>query len=143
MSDTTVLLVDDEEDFVAALAERLEVRGLRVETAGSGEAALAKARARAYDAVLLDMAMPGLNGLDTLRGLLAINPDLQVILLTGRATLQQGVEAMKLGALDLLEKPADITLLVTRIDDAARRRSALDDRRVEERVRGILHKKGW
>jgi DNA-binding NtrC family response regulator len=114
-----------------------------VDTAASGEAALAKARDRVYDAVLLDMAMPGLNGIDTLRGLLAINPDLQVILLTGRATLQQGIEAMKLGALDLLEKPADIAQLVGRIEDAAKRRSALDDRRVEERVRGILHKKGW
>jgi len=143
MTDTTVLLVDDEEDFVAALAERLEVRGLRVDTAASGEAALEKARDRVYDAVLLDMAMPGLNGLDTLRGLLAINPDLQVILLTGRATLQQGIEAMKLGALDLLEKPADIARLVSRIEDAAKRRTALDDRRVEERVRGILHQKGW
>jgi DNA-binding NtrC family response regulator len=105
--------------------------------------ALERARARAYDAVLLDMAMPGLDGLETLRGLLAINPDLQVILLTGRATLQQGVEAMKLGALDLLEKPADIGRLVTRIEDAAKRRSALDDQRVADRVRGILHKKGW
>jgi len=143
MTDTTVLLVDDEEDFVTALAERLEGRGLRVETAASGAAALEKARTRVYDAVLLDMAMPGLDGLETLRGLLALNPDQQVILLTGRATLQQGVEAMKLGALDLLEKPADIERLVTRIEDAARRRSALDDRRVEERVRGILHKKGW
>lgn len=143
MTDTTVLLVDDEEDFVAALAERLEVRGLRVDTASSGAGALEKARGRGYDAVLLDMAMPGLDGLETLRGLLAINPDLQVILLTGRATLQQGVEAMKLGALDLLEKPADLARLVSRIEDAARRRSALDDRRVEERVRGILHKKGW
>lgn len=143
MTDTTVLLVDDEQDFVTALAERLEARGLRVETAAGGEGALERARARVFDAVLLDMAMPGLDGLATLRGLLAINPDQQVILLTGRATLQQGVEAMKLGALDLLEKPADIALLVTRIEDAARRRSALDNRRVEERVRGILHKKGW
>lgn len=143
MTDTTVLLVDDEPDFVTALAERLEARGLRVETAAGGEGALERARARVFDAVLLDMAMPGLDGLETLRGLLAINPDQQVILLTGRATLQQGVEAMKLGALDLLEKPADIALLVTRIEDAARRRSALDNRRVEERVRGILHKKGW
>jgi DNA-binding NtrC family response regulator len=143
MTDTTVLLVDDEEDFVAALAERLETRGFRVDTAANGAIALEQARARVYDAILLDMAMPGLDGLATLRGLLAINPDQQVILLTGRATLQQAVEAMKLGALDLLEKPADITKLVSRIDDAANRRIALDDRRVEERVRDILHKKGW
>jgi len=143
MADLSVLLVDDEEDFVAALSERLEVRGLRVDTAANGELALAAARRKVYDAVLLDMAMPGLDGLETLRGLLGINPDQQVILLTGRATLHQGVEAMKLGALDLLEKPADIALLVARIEDAANRRIALDDRRVAERLRDILHKKGW
>jgi DNA-binding NtrC family response regulator len=143
MADLSVLLVDDEEDFVAALSERLEVRGLRVDTAANGELALAAARRKVYDAVLLDMAMPGLDGLETLRGLLGINPDQQVILLTGRATLQQGVEAMKLGALDLLEKPADIARLVARIEDAANRRIALDDRRVAERLRDILHKKGW
>jgi len=143
MTDTTVLLVDDEADFVEALAERLAARGLRVETAGSGGEALARAKERAYDAVLLDMAMPGLDGLQTLKGLLAINPDLQVILLTGRATLQQGVEAMKLGALDLLEKPADIATLEARIENAARRRTSLDDQRVQRRVGDILRKKGW
>lgn len=143
MTTTTVLLVDDEQEFVEALAERLQVRGLAVVTASNGTAALERAKERVFDAVLLDMAMPGLDGLQTLKGLLAINPDLQVILLTGRATLQQGVEAMKLGALDLLEKPADITTLVARIEDAAMRRTSLDDERVQQRVNDILRKKGW
>ena len=143
MSTTTVLLVDDEQEFVEALAERLQVRGLNVVTAANGTVALERAKERTFDAVLLDMAMPGLDGLETLKGLLAINPDLQVILLTGRATLQQGVEAMKLGALDLLEKPADITTLVARIEDAAMRRISLDDERVRQRVSDILRKKGW
>jgi DNA-binding NtrC family response regulator len=143
MTTTTVLLVDDEQEFVEALAERLEVRGLNVVTAPNGTVALERAKERTFDAVLLDMAMPGLDGLETLKGLLAINPDLQVILLTGRATLQQGVEAMKLGALDLLEKPADITTLVARIEDAAMRRISLDDERVQQRVSDILRKKGW
>jgi DNA-binding NtrC family response regulator len=143
MTTTTVLLVDDEEEFVEALAERLQVRGLSVVTASNGAAALECAKERVFDAVLLDMAMPGLDGIQTLKGLLAINPDLQVILLTGRATLQQGVEAMKLGALDLLEKPADITALVSRIEDAAMRRISLDDKRVQQRVSDILRKKGW
>ena len=143
MTDTSVLLVDDEEDFVEALAERLVARGLRADTAGSGAEAIARVKERAYDAVLLDMAMPGLDGLQTLKALLAINPDLQVILLTGRATLKQGVEAMKLGALDLLEKPADIATLEARIENAARRRTSLDDQRVQNRVGDILRKKGW
>lgn len=143
MSETRVLLVDDEVEFLAALAERLEIRGLQVDTATSGEVALEKAGARPFDAILLDMAMPGMNGVETLEGLMEINPDLQVIVLTGRATLQQGVEAMKAGALDLIEKPVAIEDLVVRIEEAARRRSALDDRRIRERIDEITRKKGW
>jgi DNA-binding NtrC family response regulator len=138
-----VLLVDDEEEFVSVLAERLEARGLRVETAENGELALAKAGKRAFDAILLDMAMPGMNGIETLKGLLASNPDLQVILLTGRATLGQAVEAMKLGALDFLEKPADIETLVAKIAQAATKKSSLEEKRIEERMNDILRKKGW
>jgi DNA-binding NtrC family response regulator len=143
MSETTVLLVDDEEDFVTVLAERLERRGLTVDTAQSGDSALEKAAGHTFDAIVLDMAMPGMDGVQTLRGLLDINKDLQVILLTGHSTIQQAVEAMKIGALDLLEKPTDIEVLVARIDDAARRRTKLDDRRIERRISDIMHKKGW
>jgi DNA-binding NtrC family response regulator len=143
MHTTTVLLVDDEAEFVEALAERLAARGLGVESAADGETAIQKSKTKVYDAILLDMAMPGLDGLQTLRALLEINPDQQVILLTGRATLQQGVEAMKLGALDLLEKPADITTLVARIEKAATRRTSLQDAQVQRRVSDILRKKGW
>lgn len=143
MSDTTVLLVDDEEDFVAVLATRLEGRGLEVDTAPSGSVALEKAGARTYDAILLDMAMPGLDGLETLKRLRAINEDLQVIVLTGQATLGQGVEAMKAGALDLVEKPADMDELVELIDAAARRRASLNDERVQRRIDEITRKRGW
>lgn len=143
MNETTVLLVDDEEEFIAALAARLEMRELAVDTAATGYAALAKARQRTYDAILLDMAMPGLDGLGTLKALLEINGDLQVIVLTGRATLAQAVAAMKSGALDLIEKPADIDSLVERIEEAARRRSSLDDQRVQRRIDEITRKMGW
>jgi DNA-binding NtrC family response regulator len=143
MPDCFVLLVDDEVDFVSVLAERLEARGLKTDTAGSGQIALVKAREQAFDAILLDMAMPGLDGIQTLTGLLEINPDLQVILLTGQATLRQAVEAMKLGALDLLEKPVEIETLVAKIEDAALRRAKLDDERVQQKISDIVRKKGW
>jgi len=143
MSQSTVLLVDDEEDFVEVLAERLEARGLTVDTAASGELALEKAGKRPFDAIVLDMAMPGMNGIETLQGLLQINPDLQVILLTGRATLGQAVEAMKLGALDFLEKPVDIETLVVKISEAATKRSSLEEKRIEDRLSDIMRKKGW
>ncbi len=143
MSETTVLLVDDEQDFVAVLAERLERRRLLVQTAQNGEVALQKVEAQPFDAVVLDMAMPGMDGVETLRRMLAVNKDLQVILLTGQATLKQAVQAMKLGALDLLEKPVVIDVLVAKIDDAAKRKISLDDERIEKRISDIMHHKGW
>ena len=143
MSDCKVLLVDDEKDFVEVLAERLEGRGLKVDTALTGLSAIVRAEETRYDAILLDMAMPGMDGIETLERLLELNPDLQVILLTGRATLSQAAAAIKLGALDLLEKPADITTLVRKIEDAANRRWSLEDKRIEEKVADILRKKGW
>ena len=143
MSESTVLLVDDEGEFVDVLAERLEARGLTVDTAENGELALEKAGKRPFDSIVLDMAMPGMDGIQTLEGLLQINPDLQVILLTGRATLGQAVEAMKLGALDFLEKPVDIETLVVKIEEAATKKSSLKEKRIEDKMSDIMRKKGW
>jgi DNA-binding NtrC family response regulator len=143
MNDCRVLLVDDETDFVEALAERLEARGYRADTAPTGLSAIVKAEETRYDAIVLDMAMPGMDGIETLERLLELNPDLQVILLTGRATLEQAATAIKLGALDLLEKPAEIEILVRKIEAAAERRGSLEDRRVQKRVADIIRKKGW
>ena len=143
MSEYKVLLVDDEVDFVDVLAERLEARGLNVRKTNNGPDALAAARETVFDAIVLDMAMPGMNGIETLEGLLEINPDLQVILLTGKATLEQAVAAIRIGALDLLEKPAEIDELVAKIELAATRRWSLEEKRIEEKVSDIMRKKGW
>ena len=143
MSDCRVLLVDDEVDFVEVLADRLEARGLRVQKTHNGPEALAAAEEVVFDAIVLDMAMPGMNGIETLEGLLEINPDLQVILLTGRATLEQAVAAIRTGALDLLEKPAEIDNLVSKIEMAATKRWSLEEKRIEEKVLDIMRKKGW
>jgi DNA-binding NtrC family response regulator len=143
MSDHKVLLVDDEVDFVEVLAERLSGRGLEVHKAYSGPEALETAHKMAFDAVVLDMAMPGMDGLETLEGLLKIHPEVQVILLTGRASLEQAAAAIRIGALDLLEKPADIDTLVSKIELAATRRWSLEEKKIEERVADIIRKKGW
>ncbi len=143
MSDCKVLLVDDEVEFVEVLADRLEARGLRVVKTHNGSDALAAAGGTVFDAIVLDMAMPGMDGIETLEGLLEINPDLQVILLTGRATLSQATAAIKIGALDLLEKPAEIEDLVAKIELAATRRWSLEEKRIEEKVSDIMRKKGW
>ncbi len=143
MGDERVLLVDDEQEFTSVLAERLEARGLQVETASNGAAALEKVQASPYDVVVLDLAMPGMDGIETLKRLLAQNPDLQVIMLTGHATVQKGIEAVRLGAREVLEKPADMSTLLAKIADAKTDKILLVEKRMEEQIRGILQSKSW
>ena len=143
MSDGRVLLVDDEVEFVETLAMRLETRNFTVAVAASGEVAVEKAQDASYDAILLDLAMPGMDGIETLKRLRELNPDSQVVLLTGRATVKTATEAMRLGALDLLEKPVDIEVLVEKIKEAATNKTLLNEKRIEGQLSDILRKKGW
>jgi DNA-binding NtrC family response regulator len=143
MTALRVLLVDDEKDFTDTLAERMAARGLQADVCADGAEALELARRKTYDAVVLDLAMPGMDGIATLKGLLANNPDLQVILLTGRATLQQGLEAIKSGAMEFLTKPPDIDRLIEKISEARTKRERLTERRIEKTLSEILRTKGW
>ena len=143
MAEHRVLLVDDEVEFTQVLRERLEARGLHVDTAASGEEALQVATSRSFDAILLDLAMPGMDGIETLKRLRATNPDLQIILLTGNATVGLSVEAMKLGAVDLLEKPADLKQVLRKIDEASARKGELAQQRLDEQLTDILRRRGW
>jgi DNA-binding NtrC family response regulator len=143
MSDDRILLVDDEDEFTRILSERLASRGLSVEVAESGSAALEKVRAGHYDVVLLDMVMPLMDGLETLERLKAERPELQVILLTGYATVEKGVQAIKLGAADFLEKPADIDRLMEKIRAAKVKKTLLVEKKYRDRIRQILEEKGW
>jgi DNA-binding NtrC family response regulator len=138
-----VLLVDDETDFIETLAERMRSRGLGVTCATSGREAISAVEAKTFDAVLLDLAMPGLDGLDTLRRLHQIQPDLQVMILSGRATVKTAVEAIRRGATDIFEKPTDVETLVERIRSARAARIAHEDEVAEEHIEGILNRRGW
>jgi len=117
-----VLLVDDERQFVETLALRLEVRDFDVATAFSGEGALAYLKDHDVDVAVVDMIMPGLSGMETLREIKLIRPHTEVILLTGYATVEAAVEGMRLGAFDYLVKPAEIDQLVEKINRAHRRK---------------------
>lgn len=143
MSADRVLLIDDEIDFVETLAERLKTRGLLVETATCGEEGVKKANEGVFHAVILDFAMPGMDGIETLKAIREKNPDLQIMLLTGQATIKAAVEATRLGAVDVLEKPTDITTLLEKIRDARARYFESREQRSEEQVRDILEKRGW
>ena len=143
MSAICVLLVDDEEDFTATLAERLESRGLTVTTANNGEKGLALVETSAFDAIVLDMMMPGMDGIETLKRMLAKRPTLQIIMLTGEANLTQGIAAVKAGALDYVEKPIELDDLLKKINDAKSKTDALNKQQAQDDIDGILGKKGW
>ena len=138
-----VLLIDDEQNFAETLAERLELQGMVVETAASGEEALDKVKQHDYDAVLLDYLMPGWDGIETLKHLKAIKPDLQIVLLTGHATVQKGVAAIKAGALDIVEKPADFSELIQKIEEASAQKAILVEEKIEHDLEDIIRKRGW
>jgi len=114
-----VLVVDDEEDFAVALAARLERRGFAAAFVFNGPDAVAAARAGAVDVAVLDLKMPGMDGLETLRELARVAPAVRVIVLTGHGTVASGIEGMRVGAEDYLQKPADIETLCTAIVAAA------------------------
>ena len=137
-----ILLVDDEKDFTEVLSERMEARGFIVEIADSGPIAINKVKEKLYDAIILDLAMPEMNGIDVLKILLKENPDLQIIFLTGHATLEKGIEAVKLGAVDFMEKPVDIDKLLEKVNEAKTKRDQLSEIKNEKDIKDILKKKG-
>ncbi|HDQ41280.1 MAG TPA: response regulator [Desulfonatronum sp.] len=110
-----ILLVDDEQEFLRPLSKRLVMRGFRVSTAECGAEALALLDHESFGAVVLDLVMPDMDGLETLRQIMQKNPSQQVILLTGKGTGVHESEALKLGALDFLRKPVDMDVLVERL----------------------------
>lgn len=138
-----VLLVDDEVDFLNTLSERMRTRGMEVATSSSGVEALEKVEKEAYDVIILDLMMPGVDGLEALKILKAKKPELQVILLTGHATVEKGIEAMKLGAMDFLEKPTDLSLLTEKIKKAQAKKLLIVEKQNEDKIKKILEEKGW
>ena len=113
-----VLLVDDEKDFLDIMAERMEARGMDVSTAGSAEDALKMVQTESYDAVIIDFLMPEMDGFSALKMFKESQPRLSVILLTANVTEEQRNAAIALGALDVIEKPADLNLLSQKIEEA-------------------------
>ena len=138
-----VLLVDDETDFLSTLAERLEARGLKVSTATSGEDAVANADKEGFDLIVLDLAMPGIDGLETLKRIKAKQPDAEIIMLTGQGSIKTSIEAMKLGAEDFLQKPVNISELMDKISEAKDKRMLVLQAKSVKEIEKILHTKGW
>ncbi|QWR78016.1 hybrid sensor histidine kinase/response regulator [Candidatus Magnetomonas plexicatena] len=114
-SDISVLLVDDERVFLKVMSKRLALKGFKPGTALCGEDAVSMVKEKHFDVIVLDIAMPGIDGIQTLRKIKEEDKDSQVIMMTGYATVERSVEAMKEGAIDFLEKPVDAEVLINKI----------------------------
>jgi DNA-binding NtrC family response regulator len=117
-----VLLVDDEPDFLYPLVKRLAKRNLVIESAGSGLEALDIIQKKQIDVVVLDVKMPGMDGLETLRKIKAHNGLIEVIMLSGHASLDAAIEGMEIGAFDYLMKPVDFDELFFKLQDAYKKK---------------------
>lgn len=143
MLSTSVLLVDDEVPFVEAMTRRLTKRNLNVAAAYSGTDALEMLHKQTkVDVVILDVKMPGLDGIETLKEIKKEYPLVEVIMLTGHATVESAIEGMKLGAYDYLMKPCDIDQLMTKVKEAKAKKSLHEEKITQARIREISVRRG-
>jgi len=143
MAAAKVLIVDDEAAFAEVIAERMRARGFDVDTAEGGGVALERVAKTRYDAVVLDLAMPGMDGMETMARMLAYDDTLQIIILTGHGSVQKGVDAVKAGAADFLEKPADIDELVGKVDEAFEKRLVSFQEGLAKKMSDLIKRRGW
>ena len=133
-----VLFVDDEVPFVEALTKRLTKRDLEIIPAHSGDEALKKlAEQTATEVVILDVKMPGMDGIETLGEIKKKFPLVEVIMLTGHATVESAIEGMKLGAFDYLMKPCEIDQLISKVREAAARKRQHEEKIMQARLKEI------
>jgi len=138
-----VLLIDDEEDFIKSLTSRLEVRGLSVTGATRGQDAVNLLDNEKFDVIVLDLAMPGMDGLETLQKIKEKDPDAEIIMLSGHGSIKTSIEAIKLGAEDFMEKPVDLPELLEKIAEAREKRILVMQKHAREEIESILHTKAW
>ena len=124
MKDFKVLLVDDEQEFIETLSERLKMRDLDTKMALDGEEALEAVQDEEPDVMLLDLKMPGMDGMEVLRKGKKAYPHVQVVMLTGHGTDKDEEQAHRLGAYAYLQKPVDLERLVVTLRDAFRNKVA-------------------
>jgi DNA-binding NtrC family response regulator len=145
MIEPSVLVVDDEVQFVETLVKRLVKRGVKVASAHSGLQALdalAGSGATRTDVVILDVKMPGMDGLETLAAIKEAHPLVEVIMLTGHATVESAIEGMKNGAYDYLMKPCDLDVLMDKLNRAAVKKREHEAKILEARATLISLRRG-
>jgi DNA-binding NtrC family response regulator len=137
-----VLLVDDEVPFVETITKRLTKRKLDVISAHGGQEALDElAKTSDVEVVILDVKMPGMDGIEALKHIKGKFPLVEVIMLTGHATVESAIEGMKLGAFDYLMKPCDIDTLIAKVQEAAAKKRQHEEKIIEARIKEITSRR--
>jgi DNA-binding NtrC family response regulator len=142
MSLAKILLVDDEVPFVETMTKRLTRREIEVIPAYSGDEALKKLKEHAdVEVVVLDVKMPGMDGIETLREIKRQFPLVEVIMLTGHATVESAIEGLKMGAFDYLMKPSEIETLVSKVTEAAAKKRQHEEKIMQARLKEITKRR--
>jgi DNA-binding NtrC family response regulator len=139
MDSFRTLVVDDEEDFLETLVNRLNRRNIETSGVRSGEEALELMKKKLFDVVILDIKMPGgIDGIETLREIRKIQPLAEVILLTGHASVETSIEGMKLGAFDYLLKPVRLEELLVKLGEAFEKKNAHEQKIRKAKIKEII-----
>jgi len=138
MTEMKVMLVDDEERFLSTTKKLIARKGHDVETATSGSEALEKLATQSVHVVILDVKMPGMDGIETLKAIKRRFPLVEVIMLTGHATVESAVDGLKAGATDYLMKPTDIEELLMKAEEAFNKRKRIEDKIRVARTRSFM-----
>ena len=143
MAMAVVMLVDDEVPFVETMTKRLTKRNLAILSAFSGAEALEKLKTQKnVDVVVLDVKMPGMDGIETLREIKRAHPLVEVVMLTGHATVETAIEGMKLGAFDYLMKPCEVEVLMAKVEEAKLKKGAQEQKILDARLKEIIGRVG-
>ena len=133
-----LLLVDDEKPFLDTITKRLEKREFNVSAVYSGQESLKELENnKSIEVIILDVKMPGMDGIETLGEIKKRFPLVEVIMLTGHASVETAIDGMKVGAFDYLMKPCDIDVLVTKVEEAAAKKRKHDEKIMEARMKEI------
>ena len=141
MSIANIMLVDDEVPFVETMVKRLTKRDFAVETAFSAKEALKKLSGETnVEVIILDVKMPVMDGIEALDEIKKIQPLVEVIMLTGHATVETAIEGMKLGAYDYLMKPCEMEILTEKVSAAARKKREHEEKIIQARIKEITNR---
>ena len=138
MAQSRILLVDDEVVFAENMAKLLSARGYNVNFVDSGDGAIRAMEDRDYDVVVLDLKMPGMDGLATLKEIKKLGLLTETLILTGHGSIDTALEAVKLGAYDYLTKPCEIDELVAKIEKAWDKKDTASKRDIQERIQKVV-----